>query len=173
MIAFTTAILAVASPAGPIGPDGVGPVRIGMAARKVKRVATVLKDLQSVNEETGERERLIRARWSGALTDIDIDVETGRVVAVTVERPGLRTRHAIAVGDGIASVARLGAAEILHWGGSTFVRSIGGCSPLYRVDEYLGPGEVATDWTRVEPRWLPGSVAIVAIVANGCDAPRR
>ena len=163
-----SATAAVARPAGSCGRpivdgDGVGNVRIGMAADSLKSQCVVARDTVERRTE-GQLERILVVPFEQDTAVVE--VADGKVWRIEITGPGLRTSNWLGVGTPIATLLALnGGVQGLVGEGNLFLVSQALCGLSFELSEPRSP---SGNWDAARLRTLPKSTVVKRVLVIGC-----
>jgi hypothetical protein len=104
LLAAGCALLLAAAPAPrTLGPQGLGPVRVGMTLAAAQRVLGTKFKVDYIEDEKGCG---IAVRRDGRDKGVLYMIDKGRVVRVDIDTPAIRTAQGVGVGSTAAQVRR-------------------------------------------------------------------
>lgn len=143
--------------------DGVGAVRLGMAADSLKVHCSVVRDTVELRSE-GQQERILVVAFGSDTANVEIN--KGKVWRIEVTEPGLRTADWLGVGTPLTTLLALeGGVQGLTGEGNLFLISEARCGLSFELSEPRSP---AGDWPEARLRTLPKSTVVKRVLVIGC-----
>lgn len=145
--------------------DGIGTIRIGMAADSVKALCVVVRDTVERRSE-GQSERILVVAFGSDTAAVEVN--DGRVWRIEITDPGLRTADWIGVGTPLSTLlSRKGGVQGLTGEGNLFVITEASCGLSFELSEPRSP---SGDWPAERLRTLPKTTAVARVLVVGCHA---
>jgi hypothetical protein len=163
-----SAAVSVARPAGSCGRpivdgEGVGNIRIGMAADTVKARCVVVRDTVERRAE-GQLERILVVPFEQDTAVVEVN--DGRVWRIEITEPGLRTSIWLGVGTPLSTLLALnGGVQGLVGEGNLFLVSQALCGLSFELSEPRSP---SGSWNAARLRTLPKSTVVKRVLVIGC-----
>jgi hypothetical protein len=163
-----SAAVSVERPAGSCGRpivdgEGVGNIRIGMAADTVKARCVVVRDTVERRAE-GQLERILVVPFEQ--DPAVVEVNDGRVWRIEITEPGLRTSNWLGVGTPLSTLLALnGGVQGLVGEGNLFLVSQALCGLSFELSEPRSP---SGSWNAARLRTLPKSTVVKRVLVIGC-----
>ncbi|HEX6598986.1 MAG TPA: hypothetical protein VF034_06660 [Gemmatimonadaceae bacterium] len=163
-----SAAVSVARPAGSCGRpivdgEGVGNIRIGMAADTVKARCVVVRDTVERRAE-GQLERILVVPFEQDTAVVEVN--DGRVWRIEITEPGLRTSNWLGVGTPLSTLLALnGGVQGLVGEGNLFLVSQALCGLSFELSEPRSP---SGSWNAARLRTLPKSTVVKRVLVIGC-----
>jgi len=163
-----SAAVSVARPAGSCGRpivdgEGVGSIRIGMAADTVKARCVVDRDTMERRAE-GQLERVLVVPFEQDTAVVEVN--DGRVWRIEITEPGLRTSNWLGVGTPLSTLLALnGGVQGLVGEGNLFLVSQALCGLSFELSEPRSP---SGSWNAARLRTLPKSTVVKRVLVIGC-----
>ena len=143
--------------------NGVGAIRIGMAADSVKARCPVVRDTVERRSE-GQQERILVVAFGSDTVNVEVDSE--KVWRIEIARPGLRTADWLGVGTPLSTLLSLeGGVHGLTGEGNLFLVAQARCGLSFELSEPRSP---SGDWPKERLRTLPKSTAVKRVLVIGC-----
>ena len=161
---------ATARPAGSCGRpvvdgDGVGSIRIGLAADTVKARCVVVRDTVERRTE-GQLERILVVPFENDTAFVEVN--DGRVWRIEITGPGLRTSNWIGVGTPLSALLALkGGVQGLVGEGNLFLVAEALCGLSFELSEPRSP---SGSWDAARLRTLSRSTVVKRVLVIGCRA---
>lgn len=163
-----SAAVSVERPAGSCGRpivdgEGVGNIRIGMAADTVKARCVVVRDTVERRAE-GQLERILVVPFEQDTAVVEVN--DGRVWRIEITEPGLRTSNWLGVGTPLSTLLALnGGVQGLVGEGNLFLVSQALCGLSFELSEPRSP---SGSWNAARLRTLPKSTVVKRVLVIGC-----
>jgi hypothetical protein len=157
-----------ARPAGSCGRpivdgDGVGKIRIDMAADTVKAQCVVARDTVERRTE-GQLERILVVPFEQDTALVEVN--DGKVWRIEITGPGLRTANWLGVGTPLSTLLALnGGVQGLVGEGNLFLVSQALCGLSFELSEPRSP---SGNWDAARLRTLPKSTVVKRVLVIGC-----
>ncbi len=143
--------------------DGVGSIRIGMAADTVKAHCPIVRDTTELRSE-GQQERVLVVAFGSDTVNVEVDSE--KVWRIEITRPGLRTADWLGVGTPLNTLLSLnGGVHGLTGEGNLFLVAQARCGLSFELSEPRSP---SGDWPEARLRTLPKSTVVKRVLVIGC-----
>lgn len=143
--------------------DGVGRIRLGMAADSVKAHCTVVSDTVELRSE-GQAERTLVAVFGTDTAVVEIDSAT--VWRIEITDPGLRTADWLGVGTPLSTLLALkGGKQGLTGEGNLFLVTEARCGLSF---ELSAPRSPSGDWPVERLSRLPKTTVVKRMLVIGC-----
>lgn len=144
--------------------DGVGSIRIGIAADSVKALCAVARDTMELRAE-GARERILVVAFGSDTANVEVNA--GKVWRIEIVDSGLRTADFLGVGTPLATLLMLkGGVQGLTGEGNLFVITEARCGLSFELSEPRSP---SGNWPAERLRTLPKSTVVKRVLVIGCQ----
>jgi len=145
--------------------DGIGAIRIGMAADSVKALCAVVRDTVELRSE-GQSERILVVAFGGDTATVEVN--DGRVWRIEITSRGLRTADWLGVGTPLSTLlSRKGGVQGLTGEGNLFLITEASCGVSFELSEPRSP---SGDWPAERLRTLPKTTVVTRVLVVGCHA---
>lgn len=143
--------------------DGVGGIRLGMAADTVKAHCNVVRDTVERRSE-GQPVRILVAVFGNDTAIVEVD--SAKVWRIEITDPGLRTADWLGVGTPLSTLLALdGGKQGLTGEGNLFLITEARCGLSFELTE---PRSASGEWTMERLRALPKSTVVKRLLVIGC-----
>ncbi len=148
-----------------ISGDGVGALRIGMAADSVRSIVHVVSDSFELGDEA-VAVRILRV----AIQDdtVELEIWRGNVARILVSSSAFRTRTGLGVGSTLSELRGAGDLNADLVDGGYVVRSARECGIVFRLEYDVPTFVLSTGNADAHFRSVDGRVRVDRVVLGGC-----